>query len=560
MIGKISSGASFGGLIRYITDPEKQQWIDSRNLLVTRPPDVIQEMDMVANRSRATSPVYHISVSWNPNDDPSKFDMMEVADRVLSELQMERNQTLIVSHKDTGHPHIHMAINRVDPETFKAVDRWNDMGRVEGVLREIEKEKGWQETPGLLYGDPSKVKWKGEKLWEAEQRVRVNEALKGVGIGEPEYKTVRVMALEVKKNLYHAKNWKSFDDILAGQGLWVESKGAGMVVTDGAMSIKASSVGRDFSRGKLEKKFGESLSKYEEHRELKVDVKKGIGEVNNWTNAIERIKLEATETDLERSKKFIDAELRKIDYYDTHLKILKDRIQEGFEKTFDDPDKAQQELARVINEEGLENAGAELVSDPRRFGKVKLEGWMLQKLGNDISEMNQKYKEWETYLEEKIIRNPKELSQRRKELKEKQSHLSNVKLPGIRQALRKNMRESEAGYTLSRGAEEVIAVSRAISAIMKNYQPLAKKVAGRGVAAFKNDLAKETEAGQALVQMSDQSMKATRLFLQIATALKSGGVSLAQSGIRHAVHQHRYTAIQKQLEREREAQRGDFSR
>lgn len=560
MIGKISSGSSFGRLIRYITDPEKQQWTDSRNLLGTRPSDVIQEMDIVATRSRATDPVYHISVSWNPNDDPSKFDMLEVADRVLKELKLERNQTLIASHKDTGHPHVHMAINRVDPETFKAVDRWNDMRRVEEVLRQIEKEKGWQETPGLLYGDPSKVKGKGEKLWETKHRVKVNEALKGAGIGEPDYKSVRLRALEVKKNLYLAKNWKSFDDILAGQGLWVESKGAGMVVTDGAMSIKASRVSRDFSRGKLEKKFGESLSKYEEHRELNVNVKKGIGEVNNWTNALERIKLEGKKSDLVQSKMFIEAELRKIDYYDTHLKNLKDRINEGFEKTFHDPDKAQREMDKVVKEEGLVDAGAELMTDPRRFGNVKLEGWMLQQLGKDVSEMHKKYKEWETYLEEKIIRNPKELSQRRQELTEKQSHISNVKLPAIKQALWKNMRQTEAGYSVSRGAEEVIAVSRAITSIMKNYQPLAKKVAGRGVASFKNDLAKQSEAGKALVQITDQSMKATRMVLKIATALKSGGASLAQSGILHAVHQHRYTAIQKQLEREREAQRGDFSR
>ncbi|REL37908.1 hypothetical protein DYD21_09005 [Rhodohalobacter sp. SW132] len=554
MVAKISHGKDFRELINYITQPEKEQWREGRHLSDLDRETVINEMEFIARQSqRVQSPAYHVSVSWSKTDDPSKEQMLDVAERVVKELGMENNQALIVAHKDTDHTHMHIAVNRVDLDHFKAVDRWGDRDRLRSLLKEIEIEKDWEQTPLEAEG-PTQLSINERKL-----TVRVNEALAGIGIDDPNYKTVRERALELRNELGRQSNWKSFDDTLAGQGLWVESKGAGMVVTDGAMNIKASSVGRDFSRGKLEKKFGKSLSEYEEHRELIVDVKKGIGEVNNWTNAIERIKLEATETDLERSKRFIDAELRKIDYYDTHLKNLKDRIQEGFEKTFDDPDKAQQELARITKMEGLEDAGAELVSAPRRFGKVKLEGWMLQKLGNYISEMNQKYKEWETYLEEKI-RNPKELSQKRKELTEKQSHLSNVKLPAIRQVLRKNMRESEAGYTVSRGAEEVIAVSRAITSIMKNYQPLARKVAGRGVASFKNDLAKQTEAGKALVQITDQSMKATRVVLGIANALKSGGASLAQSGILHAVHQHRYTAIQKQLEREREAQRGDFSR
>jgi len=556
MIGKIISGSSFRGLIHYITDPQKQQWSDGRHLMGTEPSDIIQEMDMVANRSRATQPVYHISVSWSHKDDPSKFEMLEVADRVLKKLNMERNQALIVSHKNTRHPHIHMAINRVDPETFKAVDRWNDMRRLEGVLREIEKEKGWQETPGTLYGDPDKVKGTAEKLWETKHREKVNDALKGSGIGEPDYQTVRARSLQVKKDLYSAKDWQSFDEILAGKGLWVESKGAGMVMTDGAMSIKASSVARDFSRGKLEKKFSEPLSSYEKRREQHVNLERGVGNVNNWAKAIERIELEGTKKHLERHKFSIDTELRRIDNFDTHLKNLRQRINEGFEKTFHNPVKAQRELARVIEEEGLKNAGAELVSDPRRFGKVKLEGWMLQQLGNAISEMDQKYKEWETYLEAKIMDNPQERSKKRKALQEKQRHLSNVKIPAINQELRKNMRESEAGYAFDRGTHELIAISRAIHHIMKDPKRAVTMLLKQGIQKGSEEIDRGSEAGRAINQAYNKTMMIAQTLMKFAGTIKSGGLTVVHSSFRHSITQ----SLMK-IERERTRDRGrDFGR
>jgi hypothetical protein len=427
------------------------------------------------------------------------------------------------------------------------VDRWADRHKLRGILKDLELEKGWEQTPGSSRGS------QGLTIDETKLTVRVNQELARIGFDNPNYKTVRERALEIRGELSEQSNWKSFDDKLAEQGLWVESKGAGMVVTDGAMNIKASSVSRDFSRGKLVKKFGESLSRYEEQRELIVDVKKGMRRVVDWTKAIERVELQNAEIGAKKALDMVKGEAWMIDTFDEHLNEVKEAVSQGFDKTFSDPKEAKRDFAIIVERDGLEEAHAELMGNPQKFGRVKSQDELVN-LGNDIREMDKVYDNWREYLEDKILTDPKARAEKREEISERRERLGKVSLPAIRQALRKNMRESEAGYTVSRGAEEVIAVSRAISSIMKNYQPLAKKVAGRGIASFKNDLAKQSEAGKALVQITDQSMKATRLVLSIANALKSGGVSLAQSGIRHAIYQHRQNALQKQLERD------DFSR
>ncbi|REL33002.1 hypothetical protein DYD21_14400 [Rhodohalobacter sp. SW132] len=551
MVAKISHGKDFRELINYITQPEKEQWREGRHLSDLKREAVIQDMEFIAGQSqRVQAPAYHVSVSWGKTDAPSKEQMLEVADRIIKELKLENNQALIVAHKDTDHKHMHIAFNRVEMDHFKAVDRWGDRNRLRSLLKEIEIEKGWEQTP-LEADGPTQLSINERKL-----TVRVNEALAGIGIDDPNYKTVRERALELRNELSRQTDWKSFDDTLAGKGLWAEKKGAGMVITDGAMRIKASSLGRSFGKGGLEKRFGQSFDEYVQRRELKIELKPALQEVTGWMRAKERIHLENTQVGMERRLAKLKQELWKIDRFDELLKKSKESVEKGFEQTFSDPKDAQRDFSIIVKRDGLEVAHGELMANPEKFGKVKDENELI-KLSSDIRTMEKTYEYWRQYLQEQLIINPKAREEKRNKLVEKKLRI-NQALSVVKGKVQKSMSQTEAGYSMSRGADEVIAVSRMISAIMKNSDLIAKKAVGRGVAAFKNDLAKETEAGQALVQMSDQSVKGAQLVLKIATALQSGGMSMAHSSICHTLCQHRQTVLKKQMERE--AQRGDFSR
>lgn len=62
-------------------------------------------------------PVMAYSLSWAPGQRPAPHEMLEAATDSLATLGLEEHQTLIVCHNDTAHPHVHVIVNRVNPET-----------------------------------------------------------------------------------------------------------------------------------------------------------------------------------------------------------------------------------------------------------------------------------------------------------------------------------------------------------------------------------------------------------------------------------------------------------
>src|SRR5262249_55031544 len=67
--------------------------------------------------SKLELPVYSYSLSWAPGEDPSQEEMIEAAKATLRELGLAGHEALFIAHNDEPHPHIHLVVNRVHPET-----------------------------------------------------------------------------------------------------------------------------------------------------------------------------------------------------------------------------------------------------------------------------------------------------------------------------------------------------------------------------------------------------------------------------------------------------------
>jgi hypothetical protein len=67
---------------------------------------------------KLTKPVYSYSLSWAPDETPSREEMIEAARESLRALGLHEHETLMVAHNDEPHPHI--------PETGKAAVLSND--------------------------------------------------------------------------------------------------------------------------------------------------------------------------------------------------------------------------------------------------------------------------------------------------------------------------------------------------------------------------------------------------------------------------------------------------
>ena len=70
-----------------------------------------------ATGRKLTKPVMAYSLSWHPDEKPTRADQMNAARETLRAMGLDSHQALIVSHNDEPHPHVHILVNRVNPET-----------------------------------------------------------------------------------------------------------------------------------------------------------------------------------------------------------------------------------------------------------------------------------------------------------------------------------------------------------------------------------------------------------------------------------------------------------
>ncbi len=88
-------------------------------------------------------PVYSLSLSFEPGDaKATKANMIKAADEVRHVLGLEKHQCVIIEHKDTAHPHVHLVINRVNPQTGLYAKLGNDRLKLSEWALEWEKRFG----------------------------------------------------------------------------------------------------------------------------------------------------------------------------------------------------------------------------------------------------------------------------------------------------------------------------------------------------------------------------------------------------------------------------------
>lgn len=153
MIGVSSSSRSFRSVGRYLVTAkdgpaeERVAWTSARNLPSNDPDIAVKVMRATASQNvRSTQPVYHLALSFDPRDAVDRATMERVADRVLTELRLKEHQALIVAHGDRRHPHVHILVNRIHPESGKAWDRWQDYAAIQRALREEERALGLRQV------------------------------------------------------------------------------------------------------------------------------------------------------------------------------------------------------------------------------------------------------------------------------------------------------------------------------------------------------------------------------------------------------------------------------
>jgi hypothetical protein len=97
---------------------------------------------------RCKDALCHYELAWPPGERPTRTQWLECAAYTLKTLGYRDHQFMVVAHDDRKHFHIHIMVNKVHPETFKAHTPYRNWLTLDAAMRFLEAKHGWTHTPG----------------------------------------------------------------------------------------------------------------------------------------------------------------------------------------------------------------------------------------------------------------------------------------------------------------------------------------------------------------------------------------------------------------------------
>ncbi len=95
-----------------------------------------------AGRPATAGNVYHYSLSWAPDEKPTREQQEAAALASLERLGMQGHQFYIVGHNDEPHTHVHIVVNLVDHNTGRIADIHRDHDKLDRWANDYEREHG----------------------------------------------------------------------------------------------------------------------------------------------------------------------------------------------------------------------------------------------------------------------------------------------------------------------------------------------------------------------------------------------------------------------------------
>ncbi|WP_217469174.1 TraI/MobA(P) family conjugative relaxase [Paraburkholderia ultramafica] len=250
-------------LTTYIRKPrsdhtqEKCIYFAARGFLSDDLATQIEEMVALADVAvRSRDPIGHYLLSWREGEQPTVEQVESAVTIFLDELGLENHQAFYGLHIDTNNLHLHIEVNRVDPETFRPteINKGYDREAVHRAVARIEHAQGWQRELNGRYivlenGEVVRA-ISGEQSRKPDQRKQDMENRTG------EKSAVRIAIERGSEILRTAVTWQALHSHLAEQGLRYERVGSGAKIFVGDIAVKASDVDRTASLGQLQKRLG----------------------------------------------------------------------------------------------------------------------------------------------------------------------------------------------------------------------------------------------------------------------------------------------------------------
>jgi hypothetical protein len=202
MVPKVADkGTSFKGAGLYYLHDKKARTADrvafthTHNLATDDPDKAIRWMAYTAMHQaeikqraggqargrKLREPVYTYSLSWAPDETPTREEMLAAGMETLERLGLADHEVLFVAHKDEPHPHLHVIVNRVHPETGIAAPLSKDRLVLSEWAEDFERRQGLIRCENRVENNRRRrdrfVKERSERDYVLWRRARVETGL-----------------------------------------------------------------------------------------------------------------------------------------------------------------------------------------------------------------------------------------------------------------------------------------------------------------------------------------------------------------------------------------------
>ncbi|WP_426166304.1 TraI/MobA(P) family conjugative relaxase [Polaromonas sp. DSP2-3-2b2] len=276
-----TKSARVSGLVEYISQPELSNKIEkcifSEAINFFTDDLKSQTLEMIALSQegvKSKDPIDHWVLSWKSHERPTPEQAREAAAIFIKQCRLDGHQYIIGLHDDTENMHLHIALNRVHPDTCKVVkiNKGFDKEAGQQAIAIIEKVQGWSVEKNARYLTTDKAELiidtatkRPQIFTAAEKPLQPTTQAQAMEIQTGQKSVQRIAIEKAAPIIAQATSWKELHANMAAAGLEYRRDGSGAKVYVGDIGVKASNVDRKASFGHLQKRFGP----YQPRQEIK---------------------------------------------------------------------------------------------------------------------------------------------------------------------------------------------------------------------------------------------------------------------------------------------------
>ena len=187
MIIKSKVRGNGGALANYLlNDPknDRAELLEMRGwTAATLKNALLMSEEIAFGKTQCKNPFYHVSFRLAPGEELTPEQWQHCADTLEKRLGLEEHHRAVVMHTYKGEKHLHVVWDRIDENTLKAVNLFQDRPKCKEVARELEREFGLQQVrdekrePEKELAAPSmaeeqQARRKGQNLQELRAAIR----------------------------------------------------------------------------------------------------------------------------------------------------------------------------------------------------------------------------------------------------------------------------------------------------------------------------------------------------------------------------------------------------